>query len=78
VVHTNGSRVIAPLRDTDGRAFWERTVQLTSFGQDVVRARADVVRANGIDRWIGGTHCTQAQYWRWDARTQHTELVPCT
>ena len=78
VVHTNGSRVIAPLRATDGRAFWERTVHLTSFGQDVVRARADAVQANGIDRWIGGTHCTKAQYWRWDARTQRTELVPGT
>ncbi len=76
VVHTNGSRVIAPMRDTDGRAFWERTVQLTPFGQDVVRARADVVTANGIDRWIGGTHCSNAQYWRWDARVQRTERFP--
>lgn len=76
VVHTNGSRVIAPLRDTDGRSFWERTVQLTPFGQDVVRARADTVNANGIDRWIGGTHCTAARYWRWNARTQRTELFP--
>ncbi len=74
VVHTNGSRVIAPLRDTDSRAFWERVVQLTPFGQDVVRARADAVQANGIDRWIGGTHCTNAQSWRWDARTQRPEL----
>ncbi len=76
VVHTNGSRVIAPRRDPDGRAFWERSVQLTPFGQDVVRARADAVRANGIDRWIGGTQCTNAQYWRWDARTQRTEQFP--
>lgn len=76
VVHTNGSRVIAPLRDTDGRAFWERAVQLTPFGQDVVRARVDAVRANSIDRWIGGTRCTDAQYWRWDARTQRTERFP--
>jgi hypothetical protein len=76
VVHTNGSRVIAPLRTTDGHAFWERAVQLTPFGQDVVRARADHVTANGIDRWIGGTKCTGAQYWRWDARTQRTERFP--
>jgi hypothetical protein len=76
VVHTNGTRVIAPLRDSDGRAFWERAVQLTPFGQDVVRARADAVKANGIDRWIGGTHCTPARYWRWNARTQRTELFP--
>ena len=76
VVHSNGSRVIAPLRDTDGRAFWERAVQLTPFGQDVVRARADAVRSNGIDRWIGGAHCTNAEHWRWNARTQHTERFP--
>ncbi len=78
VVHTNGSRVIAPLRDIDGRGFWERSVQLTPFGQDVVRARADAVRANGIDRWIGGTHCDNARYWRWDASTQRTERFPRT
>lgn len=78
VVHTNGTRVIAPLRDTDGRAFWERMVQLTPFGQDVVRARADAVEANGIDRWIGGTHCQNTKYWRWDARVQRTEQFPRT
>jgi len=78
VVHTNGSRLIAPMRDSDGRGFWERAVQLTPFGQDVVRARADAVGGNGIDRWIGGTHCTNAQYWRWDARTQRTEPFPRT
>lgn len=76
VVHTNGSRVIAPRRDASGRGFWDRAVQLTPFGQDVVRMRADAVGANGIDRWIGGAHCRMTQYWRWDARTQHTEPFP--
>ncbi len=76
VLYTNGSPVIAPPRDPDDRAFWERTVQLTPFGQDVVRARADAVQANGIDRYIGGTHCTTMRYWRWDARTQRTEPFP--
>lgn len=66
VVHANGSRVIAPLRDTDGKAFWERVVQLTPLGQDVVRDRADLLRQNGIDRWIGGVHCTTSRHWRWD------------
>lgn len=65
VVHANGSRVIAPLRDTDGRAFWERMVQLTPFGQELVRARGDLVRNNGIDRWIGGVHCVGTRSWRW-------------
>jgi hypothetical protein len=58
--------VIAPLRDTDGRAFWDRPVELTAFGQDVIRDRADLVRANGIDRWIGGVHCNSLRHWRWD------------
>jgi len=76
LVHTNGSRVIAPRRESSGRGFWERAVQLTPFGQDVVRMRADAVAANGIDRWIGGAHCRLTQYWRWNARTQRTELFP--
>jgi hypothetical protein len=66
VVHVNGSRVIAPLRDTDGKAFWERVVQLTPLGQELVRDRADFVRSNGLDRWIGGVHCSGSRHWRWD------------
>jgi hypothetical protein len=66
VVHQNGSRVIAPLRDTDGKAFWDRVVQLTPLGEDIIRDRADLLKANGIDRWIGGVHCTTSRHWRWD------------
>jgi hypothetical protein len=74
VTHVNGSRVIAPLRDTDGKAFWERTVQLTPLGQDMVRDRADFVKVNGIDRWIGGVYNTTARHWRWDPH--HYRLIP--
>lgn len=74
VVHVNGSRVIAPLRDTDGKAFWERQVQLTPLGQDVVRDRADLVKLNGIDRWIGGVYNSGSRHWRWDPHT--CELLP--
>ncbi len=68
VLHPNGTQVLAPSRD--GKGFWERNVVLTPFGQEVVRGRADAVRANGIDRWIGGVHLTTAQLWRWDGRFQ--------
>lgn len=68
VTHVNGSRVLAPLRDTDSKSFWERAVQLTAIGQDVVRDRADCVKLNGIDRWIGGTYCGGGMHWRWNAR----------
>jgi hypothetical protein len=74
VVHVNGSRVIAPLRDTDGKAFWERQVQLTPLGQEMVRDRADFVKMNGIDRWIGGVYNTSSRHWRWDPH--HYRLIP--
>ncbi len=66
VMHANNTRVVAPVRDADGRGFWERSVILTPFGQEVVRERADALEENGIDRWIGGTHLTTARHWRWD------------
>ena len=66
VTHPNGTRVVAPARDYQG--FWERTVVLTPFGHDVVRARADAIAVNGIDRWIGGVHLTSQHHWRWDGR----------
>ncbi|MCC6241597.1 MAG: DUF1835 domain-containing protein [Gemmatimonadaceae bacterium] len=71
ITHTNGLRVLAPAGSgMELQAFWDRTVQLTPFGSDVVRARIDHISANGVDRWIGGAHQTTAQHWRWDARVQ--------
>jgi hypothetical protein len=67
VVHTNGTRVMAPGRDANARGFWERAVELTPFGHEVVRERADAVSANGIDRWIGGVRVLEGG-WRWDGR----------
>ena len=67
VEHTNGTSVFAPTPGADARRFWERRVQLTPFGQDAVRDRADIIKANGIDRWIGGVHLTSARHWRWNA-----------
>lgn len=66
VTRPNGTRIIAPLPDTDGRAFWEQRVQLTPFGARVLAGRADAVAANGLDRWIGAVHCTMERHWRWD------------
>jgi hypothetical protein len=70
VSHPNGTRVIAPRGNTELRSFWERSVTLTPFGADVVRARGNAIEANGIDRWIGGVHLTAARHWRWDGRVQ--------
>lgn len=44
-----------------------RQVSLTSFGHQVLAGLADLVRANGIDRWIGGVHLQGDEArWRWD------------
>jgi hypothetical protein len=34
---------------------------------DFLRGRADYIRLNGVDRWVGGTHLHDpASAWRWD------------
>ena len=41
-------------------------LELTSLGERVLRGEADRVGVLGIDRWLGGTHLTRANVWRWD------------
>ncbi|SPE38799.1 RNA polymerase, sigma-24 subunit, ECF subfamily [Candidatus Sulfopaludibacter sp. SbA6] len=42
---------------------------LTPTGRDVLASRADSVRLNGINRWLGGVHLSGAEaLWRWDER----------
>jgi len=69
LTHPNGTRVLAPDAGHEARQFWERTVTLTAFGNDVLRERADAIAANGLDRWIGGVQLTGTAAWRWEART---------
>ncbi len=46
----------------------KRRVTLTEAGRDVLAGRADHVRLNGIDRWLGGVHLQGREAaWRWDA-----------
>ncbi len=49
--------------------------ELTAFGRAVLDGAEDHVRANGINRWLGGVHlCEGAPVWRWDSAGQR--LVP--
>ena len=41
-------------------------LRLTANGEQVLRGEADRVELLGIDRWIGGTHITPENVWRWD------------
>ncbi|MGH9410779.1 MAG: DUF1835 domain-containing protein [Vicinamibacterales bacterium] len=44
------------------------TLEITETGRDVLAGRADYVRLNGIDRWLGGVHLTAAHCYRWNGR----------
>ena len=41
-------------------------IALTDFGREVLAGRVDHAKTNRIDRWMGGTHITNASLWRWD------------
>lgn len=41
--------------------------RLTQTGRDVLAARADHIRLNGTNRWLGGVHLHGSEaLWRWD------------
>jgi hypothetical protein len=55
----------------EGAEFASRTVALTAFGREVLAGNADHLERNGIDRWIGGVHLTDAgTAWRYDERRE--------
>jgi DNA-binding transcriptional MerR regulator len=51
----------------DSQPFARLQLRLTATGGRVLRGEADRVELLGIDRWIGGTHVTPENAWRWDA-----------
>jgi Domain of unknown function (DUF1835) len=54
-----------PLGDTE--LFARLQLRLTATGERALRGQADRVELLGIDRWIGGTHITPDNTWRWDS-----------
>jgi hypothetical protein len=71
---TTMSQAPAPLLATvpAGQAVRRHTrLRLTTVGAQVLAGRADHVRLNGIDRWIGGVHLAGSHTpWRWDEGTE--------
>jgi hypothetical protein len=46
-------------------------VTITETGRKVLEGRADHIRLNGIDRWLGGVHLKgDKAAWRWDRGSQ--------
>jgi DNA-binding transcriptional MerR regulator len=50
----------------DSQYFVRLQLRLTATGERTLRDEADRVELLGIDRWIGGTHITPGNTWRWD------------
>ena len=50
----------------DSQLFARLQLRLTATGERTLRGEADRVELLGIDRWIGGTHITSDNTWRWD------------
>ena len=68
-----GAELPAPPPLGDGDAFARLPIRLTALGERVLAGEADRVGLLGVDRWIGGTHVTTRNAWRWD--TARTALV---
>jgi hypothetical protein len=54
----------------DVHAFIAQEITLTRDGERVLEREADRIELLGADRWIGGTHITPGNVWRWDPATQ--------
>ena len=55
------------------------TLTITEAGREVLAGRADAVRLNGVDRWLGGVHLSAPVggdvEWRYDPPSRR--LVQC-
>jgi redox-sensitive transcriptional activator SoxR len=63
----DGTPLPPPPPLSDSQRFARLQLRLTATGEDTLRGAADRVGLLGIDRWIGGTHITPDNTWRWDA-----------
>ncbi|NOZ33116.1 MAG: hypothetical protein GXP01_08615, partial [Alphaproteobacteria bacterium] len=61
--------------DERRKAFITTPVSLTAYGKAVLDGHEDHAAKNKIDKWIGGTHITNENLWRWIDETE-TLLPP--
>ena len=62
----DGTPLPPPPPLSDSQLFARLQLRLTATGEHTLRGEADRVELLGIDRWIGGTHITPDNTWRWD------------
>ena len=70
----DGTPLPPPPPLSDNQLFARLPLRLTATGERTVRGKADRVELLGVDRWIGGTHLTPDNTWRWHPTKQ--KLVP--
>ena len=71
----DGTPIPPPPPLGDSQQFAHLQLRLTATGEHTLRGEADRVELLGIDRWIGGTHITPGNTWRWDP-TGHKLVRP--
>ena len=73
---SDGTSLPPPPPLSDNQHFAHLPLRLTANGERTLRGKADRVELLGIDRWIGGTHLTRDNTWRWD--TGRSKLISPT
>jgi DNA-binding transcriptional MerR regulator len=71
-----GDALPAPPPLSDGNVFARLPIRLTRDGRRVLDGKADRVELLDVDRWVGGTHVTRQNLWRWDPRARQLESPP--
>ena len=63
----DGTPLPPPPPLSDSQRFARLPLRLTATGELTLSGEADRVELLAIDRWVGGTHITPDNTWRWDA-----------
>jgi hypothetical protein len=66
----DGGELPKPPPLSDSQRFARLHLRLTPTGERTLRGEADRVELLGVDRWIGGTHITPDNTWRWNTAEQ--------
>jgi redox-sensitive transcriptional activator SoxR len=69
----DGTPLPPPPPLSDSQDFARLRLRLTATGEQTLRGETDRVELLPIDRWIGGTHITRDNTWRWN--TTELKLV---